>query len=170
MGNRVLVELVADRELHKDLLYGTEIVWLGKGDRQYVPAELWPKFAHHPDVYGLVRQAPIQPAEEAKPPAPAPAPKGPTLGSAASEKIQKAAGEGTDLVLVSKVNENAEAPQGEARLDRAALDAMSDAAIHTKAKELSLHLHPRLQKDNLRVKFLEALKAAKRPKAALSPS
>lgn len=65
----VSVELVADRENHKDNLYGTETVWIGKGDVKQIPEPLWPKFAQHADVYRLAKNqaaadAPRAPTQE----------------------------------------------------------------------------------------------------------
>jgi hypothetical protein len=49
----VMVELVLDRPVHKDLLYGTNQEWDGPGDVKPIPEALWPKFAIHTDVYRL---------------------------------------------------------------------------------------------------------------------
>ena len=52
----VMVELVLDRAVHKDLLYGTNQEWDGLGDVKPIPEVLWPKFAIHTDVYRLAEQ------------------------------------------------------------------------------------------------------------------
>jgi len=52
--NHIKVRYVGVKEAHTDHLYGTAQVWIGPGDVQEVPADVWSKFAQHPDVYALV--------------------------------------------------------------------------------------------------------------------
>lgn len=54
MAKNIKVRYVGLKEAHSDHLYGTNQVWIGNGDTQEVPIDVWPKFAQHPDVYELV--------------------------------------------------------------------------------------------------------------------
>lgn len=128
---KVMVELIIDRPHHEDLLYGTGVMWSGKGSVRAVPAEAWGKMARHTDVYRLVEQ-------DAKP--------APAASSAAEidKKVAEAAGKGEDLVVVTT------RPQWTAEL----LETMADADIHDSAKRLEIKLHPRLAGANLRKTFL----------------
>lgn len=54
--NSVIVELVLDRSFKDDCRAGTGIVWRGKGDQNYYPANLWVKLAPHPDVWKLIEE------------------------------------------------------------------------------------------------------------------
>jgi hypothetical protein len=60
----VMVELVLDRPVHKDLIYGTNQEWDGLGDVKPIPEVLWPKFAGHTDVYRLAEQMTAEMANE----------------------------------------------------------------------------------------------------------
>lgn len=110
----VLVEYVGLKDREEDHLYGTGIVWTGKGDVQEVPASAWSRMRKHVDVWReLVAQASsssLQPAAPA--PVAAPAPAAP----------------------------EAAAPAAPANQD--GLDAKTKEELHAIAKERGLIVHP----------------------------
>lgn len=61
MSDTVKVEYVGLKDQETDHLYGTGIVWTGKGDVQEVPAAAWARMKVHVDVW---READEQPAAE----------------------------------------------------------------------------------------------------------
>ncbi len=50
-SSTVLVEYVGAKDSETDHLYGTGIVWTGKGDVQEVPAANWSRMKKHVDVW-----------------------------------------------------------------------------------------------------------------------
>lgn len=61
MSAKVRVELVVDRPGHRDNIYGTKAVWIGKGDVQEVDADAWFKMQKHTDVYAKAVDKPVEP-------------------------------------------------------------------------------------------------------------
>lgn len=51
VSSTVLVEYVGAKDSETDHLYGTGIVWTGKGDVQEVPAANWSRMKKHVDVW-----------------------------------------------------------------------------------------------------------------------
>jgi hypothetical protein len=147
----VAVEYCGLKDSEVDHLYGTNIVWVGKGDVQMVPAAAWEKMKKHEDVW---REA--TPAD------------GPTLASA--EIPQIADGElpvdiayalGPEHLAALRAEEEA---VGESDVRDAASDmakkfaAMSDDEVRAYVKEAAgVTLHHKLIGANLRVKAMEAV-------------
>lgn len=150
----------AERGEKNDCRGGTNVVWSGHGDVQDYPAHLWPRLAAHPDVWKLYdpeADARIAAAQEAKDKAEAEA----RRAAEEAERIRqeeearltaeaqaKAAGNGTDLAVVTSVNPPV--------LTAEELEAMSDDAVREEAERRKYALHPRLSAANLRKRFLEA--------------
>lgn len=78
----VLVEYVGAKESETDHLYGTGIMWIGKGDVQEVPAAAWSRMRKHVDVW---RE--YQKPSEAATSAPAQPPAAFDLATATDEQI-----------------------------------------------------------------------------------
>lgn len=156
----------AERGAKNDCRGGTNVVWAGHGDVQDYPAHLWPRLAAHPDVWRLydpeadarvaaAKQAAeaaqaealrvaqeaerIQREEEARLAAEA---------QAAAAEREKAAGNGTDLAVVTSVNPPV--------LTAEDLEKLSDDEVRAEAEKREYGLHPRLNSENLRKRFLEA--------------
>jgi len=122
------VELVLDTERHADLIYGTGLVWSGKGDVKQVPAAIAVLLhRNHPDVY-LVHGATDRP------------------GAEVIVEAERAAA-GLDHVEVT-VNIPA--------LSVEELAAMSDDEVRAAGKDRGYSLHPRLNPENLRAAFMAA--------------
>lgn len=124
------VQLVADRQNHKDTMYGTDVVWLHQGDVRKIPAAAWPKMAAHPDVYCLA--PPVTAAEADRQAAM-------KLASDATERLDEAIAEKKAVFATAAVLEN-----------------MPDDIIRAEAAKRGYALHPKLGPANLRTKFLEA--------------
>ena len=128
---KVDVELVADRQNHQDKLYGTDTVWFHKGDIKKVPEALWPKFAHHPDVYKLAN--PVLAAE------------------ADRQKALKTAAEATET-LEKKLVEN----HATLFVTAEQLEPLPDDKIREEGARRNYKLAANLSPAKLRSKFIEA--------------
>ena len=148
------VELVIDRENHQDKLYGTDVVWLHKGDIKKVPEALWPKFAIHHDVYRLAN--PVKAAEKDR-----------------QEVLAKAA------EATKKLDDTLAASRAEIKLPAAVtaplfvtpdqLEGIPDDKIREEGAKRGYKLHPNLSSANLRAKFIAAQDAdteVKKPEPA----
>jgi len=123
-----VVELVLDIDRHADLIYGTGVVWSGKGDLKRVPAPIAVLMhRNHPDVY-IVHGATARPGAEV-----------------VKEAEQAAAG--LDVVKLT-VNRQA--------LTVEELAAMPDDDVRAEAQARGYKLHPRLNPENMRAAFLAA--------------
>lgn len=113
MSGFVMVELVCDRQEHKDTMYGTEVIWPRRGSIRQVPEDAWRKMKIHADVYKLVGE------------------RAPDALSLATSKIAEAASTGTDMVVVDTTNAPAvdtSGPWTEERVAAASADDLRAAA------------------------------------------
>lgn len=152
------VELVIDRVNHKDLLYGTDVVWLHKGDIRKVPAGLWPKFAMHADVYRLAH--PVVAAE---------------IDRQAALKVAAEATDKLDQTLKAQkplpVNAAPQEGHKPTYVTAAQLDPLPDDKIREEGEARGYRLHPQLSPANLRTRFLAAQDTDPNvPKQATAPA
>lgn len=137
------VELVADRVNHKDLMYGTEVVWLHKGDIRKVPAALWPRFATHADVYKLAH--PVTAAENDRQAAL-------KVAAVASDNLDQALKAQKPLPIVAAPQEGHKPTY----VTAAQLEPLPDDKIREEGEARGYRLHPQLSPANLRTRFLAA--------------
>lgn len=143
----IAVELVADQTNFQDRLYGTDIVWLHKGDVKHVPEALWPKFAKHPDVYTLAHPV--------------------TAAEADRQEALKTAAKATetlDAVVAEHAAEQKEAIEqkqaavGDVKplfVTAEQLEPLPDDAIRKEGAARGYKLHPNLSAANLRARFID---------------
>ncbi len=138
MSGFVMVELVCDRQGHKDTMYGTDLVWPHQGSIRQVPESAWLKMKIHADVYRMVGER----QQDAL--------------SLAQAEIAEAAGQGIDKVVVTTTNANAidtTGPWTEARVAAAGEDELRAAAA-----SFGRSFHKRLKNiETMRKAFLEMI-------------
>lgn len=125
MSGFVNVELVCNRQDHKDTMYGTDIVWAKRGAVRRVPEDAWLKMKIHADVYKLVGD------------------REPDMLSLATAEVVKAAAVGVDKVVVVSHNAPVVDTSGPWTEDRVA--AASDEELRAVAAALGQPMHPRLK-------------------------
>lgn len=181
----VRVQLVCDRAEKDDCRAGTPIKWHGQGDIKLYPKRLWPKLEPHPDVWRLLPSAEdeaaaarkrIADAAEIMAKAKADLEKAEEAANAEkarraeleanleAERLarerQEALGCATDVVNATPAAGAAQPalPQSavEAELTVEEINAMPDEDLKAIAVRRQYGLHPRLNPENLRTKFLEA--------------
>lgn len=64
MNEEIMVRYVGYKARKADNVAGTNVVWLGHGDIQLVPAAAWPKLAKYPDVWALPEESAVAPRYE----------------------------------------------------------------------------------------------------------
>jgi hypothetical protein len=132
----IAVELVCDRENHKDVMYGTDVVWLKKGDIKNVPESAWPKMALHPDVYRLAH--PVTAAEMDR------------------QAALKSAAEATEKLDKAIDTANPDATYKPKRVTAEQIADIPDDKLREEAEKRGYKLHAMLSSANLRVRFLAA--------------
>ena len=125
----VAVEYVGLKDSEADHLYGTGLVWHGKGDVQLVPAATWGRMRKHTDVWRAVAAQAVT-SDGAIP-----------SGKTADGNAPAA-------------EESTKPPTGATLAD---LDAMTDDEVRAFAKANNVQLHPKLGSEKLRPKVREAL-------------
>lgn len=152
----VAVEYCGLKDSEVDHLYGTNIVWVGKGDVQLVPAKNWESMKRHVDVW---REAAYT--------------DGPTLASANLSQIaddelpadiayamspeHSAALRAEEEALASETADESDVRDAASDMAQK-FAAMTDDEVRAYVKEAAgVSLHHKLIGVNLRVKALEAL-------------
>lgn len=138
MSGFVMVELVCDRQDHKDTMYGTDMIWPRRGSIRQVPEAAWVRMKIHADVYKLVGE------------------RAPDALSLATSKIAEAAAVGADMVVVATSNAQAvdtSSPWTEERVATASADELRAAAA-----SFGRSFHKRLVNvETMRKAFLEMI-------------
>lgn len=154
MSNMVMVELVADREYHRDTMYGTDLVWRRQGAIQPVPEAAWLKMSKHGDVYRIADAKPVE------------------MRSLARAIAAEAAGEGEDRIMVMAQTETeteaeaetdaggdgeaqqaAEEPDAAGRWTEEMVLKTSEDTLRDVAATLGKRIHPRTLDQNVRKAF-----------------
>lgn len=128
----VLVEYVGLKDREEDHLYGTGLVWIGKGDVQEVPVANWSRMRKHVDVWRLVNLAPAESPLKGLASAAAPASPAPAATVAQTDATPTPAAPGSD-----------------------ALESKTKEELHAIAKERGVIVHPNAGPS----KVIEALRA-----------